>query len=248
MNCNNYDSCFEAFLGKVRNISDPDKWKEICETKLPLFIIKYADSNFPGIYERTDRAFYDGVRSRIATNPEMRAEDQQVGQIYSRALKLYSEFLQSKYFPKPILPMEQVDGYKKKNKKRELTNNQKTLYEEPTLSEGGKIHIEQERNYRNPALRQACLEYWGTQCQCCGMDFEKVYGESLGSGYIEVHHLRPVSSYEDEHQVNPVEDLVPLCANCHAMIHRGKNGLLTLAELREAYQGYVWKIEKKKEG
>ena len=49
------------------------------------------------------------------------------------------------------------------------------------------------------------------------MNFEQVYGE-LGKDYIEVHHLHPVS--QGERQVNPIEDLIPLCSNCHSMIHR----------------------------
>ena len=49
------------------------------------------------------------------------------------------------------------------------------------------------------------------------MNFEQTYGE-LGKDFIEVHHLHPVS--QGERKVNPIEDLIPLCSNCHSMIHR----------------------------
>lgn len=34
--------------------------------------------------------------------------------------------------------------------------------------------------------------------------------------------------------MNPREDLIPVCPNCHAMLHRKENGVyLTVEELRE---------------
>ena len=104
------------------------------------------------------------------------------------------------------------------------------------MTEGAKKHVEAERAWRNPELRKACLDHYGYQCQCCGMDFESVYGDA-GKCFIEVHHLRPISTYDGEHEVNPLTDLVPLCSNCHSMIHRGENGTMTLEELRAIYRG-----------
>lgn len=57
-----------------------------------------------------------------------------------------------------------------------------------------------------------------------------MYGER-GKDYIEVHHVVPLASREEEATVNPDTDLVVLCANCHRMIHRKKNEILTLEEL-----------------
>ena len=42
----------------------------------------------------------------------------------------------------------------------------------------------------------------------------------MGDGFIEVHHLSPISQQTEAHAIDPTTDLVPLCANCHAMIHR----------------------------
>ncbi len=72
---------------------------------------------------------------------------------------------------------------------------------------------------RSEFARQACIEYWGTQCCVCGFDFEETYGE-IGRGYIHVHHLVPLSAIGDEHEVNPITDLRPVCPNCHHMLHK----------------------------
>ena len=54
----------------------------------------------------------------------------------------------------------------------------------------------------------------------CGFDFHARYGV-LGEGYAHVHHLSPLSSAPDEGRSVVLSDLAIVCANCHAMIHRG---------------------------
>lgn len=53
----------------------------------------------------------------------------------------------------------------------------------------------------------------------CGFDFEAVYGE-LGRDYAQVHHLNPLGDRTTPTQTK-LTDLAVVCANCHAMIHRG---------------------------
>ena len=87
-------------------------------------------------------------------------------------------------------------------------------------SEGRKrigLHVSYERSPKN---RERAMEIHGTVCKVCGFDFDKIYGEDYAEGYIQIHHLKPLSEYEGE--VDPETDLVPLCANCHAMAHRRK--------------------------
>ena len=76
------------------------------------------------------------------------------------------------------------------------------------------------------------IEIHGLKCMACEFDFEETYGER-GKDYIEVHHVVPLSSQEEQVQVNPYTDLITLCANCHRMIHRKKNEILSLDELRQ---------------
>ena len=98
-------------------------------------------------------------------------------------------------------------------------------------SEGQKKNIQSVRYERNRYNRAICLGHYGYRCQICGFDFESVYGEA-GKGCIEVHHIIPVSNMGGERRLNPLTDLIPVCPNCHAMLHR-KNPPYTPDEVRE---------------
>lgn len=84
------------------------------------------------------------------------------------------------------------------------------------VTEGGKKLIFTYKYERNPRLKKKALEEYGYSCSVCGFDFEETYG-SLGKEFTEVHHIVPVSEGERE---NDYRNLVPLCPNCHRMIHR----------------------------
>ncbi len=86
-----------------------------------------------------------------------------------------------------------------------------------------------ERNYQN---RIDAIRMHGYKCQVCGFDFVETYGE-LGRNYIEVHHVNPLAEQDGEHIVNPAVDLVCLCANCHRMMHRNRNQVLSIDQLRD---------------
>ncbi len=83
---------------------------------------------------------------------------------------------------------------------------------------------------RSSAARTACINHYKPVCQVCRANFEERYGE-VGRGYIHVHHLVPISSVGSQYQVNPIKDLVPVCPNCHAMLHR-REPPLSIEELR----------------
>ena len=87
--------------------------------------------------------------------------------------------------------------------------------------EGKKDSIVSVRYERNPINRELCLKAHGYKCQVCGFDFEKEYG-MIGKNFIEVHHIIPVSTMGESYKIDPINDLVPLCSNCHSMIHRRK--------------------------
>jgi 5-methylcytosine-specific restriction protein A len=85
--------------------------------------------------------------------------------------------------------------------------------------EGREIEITTTLYERSPVNRMRCINQFGWSCQVCGFDFEERYG-ALGTRFIEVHHLTPVSSMGGEQVVDPLTDLIPLCSNCHSMAHR----------------------------
>lgn len=86
------------------------------------------------------------------------------------------------------------------------------------LIEGAAKTISINAYERNPAARAASLAHHGYACVVCGFSFESTYGE-LGRNYIHVHHVVPLSEVKREYKVDPIKDLVPVCPNCHAMIH-----------------------------
>ncbi|WP_158539825.1 HNH endonuclease [Gordonibacter sp. 28C] len=84
---------------------------------------------------------------------------------------------------------------------------------------------------RSPQARKECLQHYGYECAICGMDFGKEFGEEF-SGVIEVHHLEPLNLLKEEREIDPIRDLVPLCPNCHKMVHRKTGKPYTLDQLR----------------
>jgi predicted HNH restriction endonuclease len=93
------------------------------------------------------------------------------------------------------------------------------LPENITFPEGGRRTIVINAFERNKQARKACLKYFGARCIVCGFDFECQYGE-IGKGFIHVHHIVQLSTIRQAYKVNPIEDLRPVCPNCHEMLHR----------------------------
>ena len=84
---------------------------------------------------------------------------------------------------------------------------------------------------RNSKAREICINHWKPICSVCEFDFGSVYGE-IGAGYIHVHHLIPLSQIGKSYQIDPINDLRPICPNCHSMLHRSEPPL-TIEELKE---------------
>lgn len=100
-----------------------------------------------------------------------------------------------------------------------------------SYKEGAIKSIISKRYERNPQARLLCLESNGYSCKVCGFNFGDIYGK-LGQDYIHVHHITPLSIIGEEYEINPKTDLVPICPNCHAMIHKATPPL-QIDELQE---------------
>lgn len=90
----------------------------------------------------------------------------------------------------------------------------------PILFEGAVRNVTVNAYERNPVARQKCIAAHGTTCCICGFSFGARYGP-VAEGYIHIHHVRPLSKIGKEYVVDPVEDLQPVCPNCHAVVHLG---------------------------
>lgn len=104
------------------------------------------------------------------------------------------------------------------------------------LSEGGKKYIQTIKYERNTKNRDAAIKIHGNKCKACRFDFNEFYGKAIANDYIEVHHIKPLSTLKEEAKVNPETDLIPLCSNCHRMIHKENISSISFEEICDRYK------------
>ena len=181
------------------------------------------DENLHVVYDFLNKEALQELINKTNRGSSLSARNKQSGGLLRDAVNFYLGFLNSKKHP---LSEKEKRGGKKNDHKESLPRGTSQRTEaklnisEPEpydKLEGKKYEASVTRYERDRGNRKACIAHYGYVCQVCDMNFEQVYG-GLGKDYIEVHHLHPVS--QGERQVNPIEDLIPLCSNCHSMIHR----------------------------
>ena len=93
---------------------------------------------------------------------------------------------------------------------------------------------ERSRRLRDYAIQQKIKED-NLKCEACGFNFEEVYGD-LGRGFIEVHHKVPIFCHRgqsvESRITEAIKDVAMLCANCHRMIHRSRDTIMSVSQLR----------------
>ncbi len=105
--------------------------------------------------------------------------------------------------------------------------------EDSDAYEGIKKSIIVNKYERSSIARNKCIEFHGTSCKVCNLDFSKMYGD-LGKGFIHVHHIVPIHKIGKEYKINYIQDLIPVCPNCHAMLHRKIEGReISVEELKD---------------
>jgi len=98
-----------------------------------------------------------------------------------------------------------------------------------------RLHLTKERN-RSLVIR--AKETWNREqngrvrCSICSFSFTETYGE-VGEGFIEAHHTQPISELAPDTTIN-MDDLVPVCSNCHSMLHRHRPWI-TAEQLRTIF-------------
>ena len=212
----------ESIAASMRFASEKEREAMACviEEDLPAWLLGCFDVvTEPDIYDLASASVVRQLRDQVATNPRARSINDNGDGKLTLALKLYADFLDSKFNPA-----------KKKPKAVKTERSASSVPPPPAFVEGAVVQSTTDRRERNKLARQECINQKGCKCVVCGFDFEAVYG-AAGTGYIEVHHLKPISQTDDFHRVS-VDDLVPLCANCHAMAHRRSPDPFTPEELR----------------
>lgn len=103
------------------------------------------------------------------------------------------------------------------------------IFDENIIVQEGLKRITESAVYeRSKYLRDYAMEYFTVDnrisCSCCSFNFSDFYGSEIGGKFIEIHHVKPIFQYENDNLVKTigqaVQNLTPVCSNCHRMIHR----------------------------
>jgi 5-methylcytosine-specific restriction protein A len=103
--------------------------------------------------------------------------------------------------------------------------------EDEVYAEGNVTRISVNRYERDPGARTQCIAIHGPACAICGFDFGLAYGQRM-NGFIHVHHVTPLHQIGERYQVKPRTDMIPVCPNCHAVIH-SKREPMSVEEVRQ---------------
>jgi len=143
-----------------------------------------------------------------------------------------------------IIKFQRLDGYKKyqvtfAGEVSESTAindiDAERLEDSGPKKEGGIKEYYGKRYERSPINRKKAILFHGLTCNVCDFNFETTYG-ARGADYIEVHHVKPISTFTEEQHVDPKTDLVTVCANCHRMMHRKPNDILSVDQVKNIIQ------------
>ncbi|WP_207648088.1 HNH endonuclease [Clostridium beijerinckii] len=92
------------------------------------------------------------------------------------------------------------------------------------IPEGAKKQIVVNAYERNREAREKCIEHYKRinngkiKCEICEFEFSERYGEKFKEK-IHIHHITELSEIGDEYIVDPINDLLPVCPNCHMILH-----------------------------
>ena len=188
------------------------------EKSLPALIREHIKKDFVCIYDD----IYT-IEELLTFSLKLKSDDEilagYAGYISYKALEVYIRF----YANKIGVDLSTIQISEKEN-----GNSNNDI--EHQMVEGRLMEDKVLRRVRNRAARQKCLENSNFTCSVCGFNFYKVYGE-IGKDFIEVHHTKPLSSYNEEHEVLQSE-LVALCSNCHSMVHRRRPMPYSIDEIK----------------
>lgn len=238
-------SAFHDYVSKhEKDAERAQTFVHTAEDLLPEFIRKNFDEHFTSLYDVKDKSILKYYGEHIVVDKILKSQDSSINDVgYVATLTIYRRFMRTAEYAEIIDPTH--GGLVTEPSPQDKENDK-------PLVEGAVVQGEHyDTHERNREARNACIAYYRklhhghVVCECCGFDFEKAYGE-MGKDFIEVHHRKPISQTDGEHTIDPTKDLVPLCSNCHSMIHRLANSpgdCITLEELKRRYIGKVYTDE-----
>jgi len=85
----------------------------------------------------------------------------------------------------------------------------------------------------DPDIRMKVLKRKGMSCAICGFNYENYYGD-VARGYIQIHHIIRDEDHMEEYDIE--KDFIPICENCHGILHRNKENNISVSELKQIIQ------------
>lgn len=113
-------------------------------------------------------------------------------------------------------------------------------FDDIAIEEGNKAEVHSIILKRSRILRKMAIKYFSNEngsISCRGCDFvaDDVYGAGA-RGLIEIHHLQPLFLRNGQQLRVSLRDalkyVVPLCPNCHRVVHYDRNRCISISELR----------------
>lgn len=133
-----------------------------------------------------------------------------------------------------------IDSFKEIQKANKKHLHSEIFNENITVYEGSQVAVKTKVYKRSNKLRKKAIQFYTIdnriKCKACCFDFEDFYGK-YGKGFIEIHHQKPIFQFDGDDTEQTIakalSNVIPICPNCHRMIHRSKINPLTLKEIKE---------------
>ncbi|NRB23643.1 MAG: HNH endonuclease [Shewanella sp.] len=150
-----------------------------------------------------------------------------------KSVELHLEYRWSKSKAKHLEVRTLVDSYRAKLASQVVSSVYPDEVPKPPaeFTEGAVKQVTINAYERDPKARAACIDEYGAICQVCNFNFEAKYG-AMAKGFIHVHHKIDIATVGESYQVDPINDLVPVCPNSHAMLHAEKPAM-SIEKLRK---------------
>ena len=190
-------------------------------------------------HDKLEKTGYAIYHPRIDGEPSGRFEITDAGKEYLDENMDIVDYLLNNTFSSEDLKeaFETVYNNREEDKKIEIFD------ENTTVVEGTQAIVKTKVYKRSNKLREKAIQFYTVddriKCQACCFDFEEFYGE-YGKNFIEIHHQKPVFQFDGDDLERTIEEalenVIPVCSNCHRMIHRRRENPLSLDELKEYVQ------------
>lgn len=113
------------------------------------------------------------------------------------------------------------------------------IVREGRVQKGCRKVYERSQRLRAAAV-EANMQNGKLYCDCCNFEFGVFYGSRYGISCIEIHHVKPLFMYEDDDMICTIErclpNLIPVCPNCHRVIHKNHIGVDELTSFKQSIQ------------